>query len=175
METNAIFRKNYGSFRRFFSMLGKAKLPYLWIIGYLAANVVIANVGVSTTEYSAALFAGNVGLTAVVLPYLFYPGASGAAAADGRAAAFREFPLTDGNGTASQAVGNLPNGWYVAEDAAGNRSAPLKVSGTEPPSVDRPSGSVVDPGDPGYAPPVGPPLGPGSDPVPGPTVKEDGA
>ena len=72
METNAIFRKNYGSFRRFFSMLGKADLPYLWIIGYLAASAVIANVGVSTTEYSAALFAGNVGLTAVVLPYLFY-------------------------------------------------------------------------------------------------------
>ena len=70
METNAIFRKNYGSFRRFFSMLGKADLPYLWIIGYLAASA--ANVGVSTTEYSAALFAGNVGLTAVVLPYLFY-------------------------------------------------------------------------------------------------------
>ncbi len=72
METNAIFRKNYGSFRRFFSMLGKADLPYLWIIGYLAASAVIANVGVSTTEYSAALFAGNVGMTAVVLPYLFY-------------------------------------------------------------------------------------------------------
>jgi ATP-binding cassette subfamily B protein AbcA/BmrA len=72
METNAIFRKNYGSFRRFFSMLGKADLPYLWIIAYLAASAVIANVGVSTTEYSAALFAGNVGLTAVVLPYLFY-------------------------------------------------------------------------------------------------------
>ena len=72
METNAIFRKNYGSFRRFFSMLGKADLPYLWIIGYLAASAVIAKVGVNTTEYSAALFAGNVGLTAVVLPYLFY-------------------------------------------------------------------------------------------------------
>lgn len=72
METNTIFRKNYGSFRRFFSMLGKADLPYLWIIGYLAASAVIANVGVSATEYSAALFAGNVGLTAVVLPYLFY-------------------------------------------------------------------------------------------------------
>ena len=72
METNAIFRKNYGNFRRFFSMLGKANLPYLWIVGYLAASAVIANVGVSSTEYSAALFAGNVGLTAVVLPYLFY-------------------------------------------------------------------------------------------------------
>ena len=56
METNAIFRKNYGSFRRFFSMLGKANLPYLWIVGYLAASAVIANVGVSSTEYSAALF-----------------------------------------------------------------------------------------------------------------------
>ena len=72
MDSSAIFRKKYGSFRRFFLMLGKARLPYLWIAAYLAASVVIANVGVSTTEYSAALFAGNVGLTAVVLPYLFY-------------------------------------------------------------------------------------------------------
>ena len=72
MDSSAIFRKKYGSFRRFFLMLGKARLPYLWIAAYLAASVVIANVGVSSTEYSAALFAGNVGLTAVVLPYLFY-------------------------------------------------------------------------------------------------------
>ena len=34
--------------------------------------MVIANVGVSTTEYSAALFASNVGLWTVVLPYLFF-------------------------------------------------------------------------------------------------------
>ena len=72
MDSSAIFRKKYGSFRRFFLMLGKARLPYLWIAAYLAASVVIANVGVSSTEYSAALFAGNVGLAAVVLPYLFY-------------------------------------------------------------------------------------------------------
>ena len=72
MDSSAIFRKKYGSFRRFFLRLGKARLPYLWIAAYLAASVVIANVGVSSTEYSAALFAGNVGLTAVVLPYLFY-------------------------------------------------------------------------------------------------------
>ena len=98
----------------------------------------------------------------------------GAVAAAARAAATREFPLTNGDGTPTQAVGKLPNGWYVAEDAAGNLSAPLKVSSTEPPSVERPAGSQVDPGDPGYAPPVGPPLGPGSDPVPAPAVKEDG-
>lgn len=72
MDQSAIFRSRYGSFRQFFSMLWKARLPYLWILGYLAASVLIANIGVSATEYSAALFAGNVGLTAVVLPYLFY-------------------------------------------------------------------------------------------------------
>lgn len=72
MDQSAIFRSRYGSFRQFFSMLGKANLPYLWIFGYLAVSVIIANIGVSTTEYSAALFAGNVGLAAVVLPYLFY-------------------------------------------------------------------------------------------------------
>ena len=53
-------------------MLGKARLPYLWIVGYLAVSALIANVSVSTTEYSAALFAGQVGLFAVVLPYLFF-------------------------------------------------------------------------------------------------------
>lgn len=91
----------------------------------------------------------------------------------GRAAS-REFPLADGAGAATQTVAGIANGWYVAEDAAGNLSAPLKVSSTEPPAVERPAGSLAGPGDPGYAPPVGPPLGPGSDPVPGPTVKEDG-
>ena len=72
MEQNALFRKRYGNFRRFFAMLGKARLPYLWIVGYLAVSALIANVSVSTTEYSAALFAGQVGLFAVVLPYLFF-------------------------------------------------------------------------------------------------------
>ena len=41
MDSSAIFRKKYGSFRRFFLMLGKARLPYLWIAAYLAASVVI--------------------------------------------------------------------------------------------------------------------------------------
>lgn len=72
MDSSAIFRSRYGSFRHFFAMLGKARLPYLWIIGYLIISAIIANVGVSATEYSAALFAGNVGLATVVLPYLFY-------------------------------------------------------------------------------------------------------
>lgn len=72
MEQNGIFRTKYGSFRRFFSMLGKANLPYLWIVAYLVISVILTNIGVGTTEYSAALFAGDVGFLTVVLPYLFY-------------------------------------------------------------------------------------------------------
>lgn len=72
MELTAIFRKNYGSFRRFFSMLAKAHLPYLWLVAYIVSSFVITHIGISTTEYSAELFAGNVGLWTVVLPYLFY-------------------------------------------------------------------------------------------------------
>ena len=70
MDTTAIFRKNYGSFRRFFSMLWKAKLPYIWIIADLAAGFIVARVGVSATEYSAQLYAGNVDFAGVVVPFL---------------------------------------------------------------------------------------------------------
>ncbi len=97
---------------------------------------------------------------------------SGAVAAGARSGVYRPFDLTNGDGAPTQAVGNLPNGYYRAEDAAGNLSAPLKVSSTEPPAVERPAGSLAGPGDPGYAPPVGPPIGPGDD-VPDPAVTED--
>lgn len=88
------------------------------------------------------------------------------------------FALTDGVGAPKQTVANIANGYYVAEDAAGNRSAPLKVGSTEPPTVDRPAGSIVDPDnppdpdDPNAPQPVGPPIGP-HDPVPTPEVLED--
>ena len=59
-------------FPALFCHAGQGALPYLWIVGYLAVSALIANVSVSTTEYSAALFAGQVGLFAVVLPYLFF-------------------------------------------------------------------------------------------------------
>ena len=72
MRLNEIFGNGYGSIRRFFALLAKSKLPYLWILGYVAVSMLLTNIGVSATEYSAELFAGNVGFAAVVLPYLFF-------------------------------------------------------------------------------------------------------
>lgn len=59
-----------GSMGRFFSMLWKARLPYVWIVGYVIVNVLLTNVGISTTEYTAELYAGNVDFLGVVLPFL---------------------------------------------------------------------------------------------------------
>ena len=70
--TECIVPQAVRQFPALFCHAGKARLPYLWIVGYLAVSALIANVSVSTTEYSAALFAGQVGLFAVVLPYLFF-------------------------------------------------------------------------------------------------------
>ena len=55
---------------RFFSMLWKARLPYIWILGYLVINILLTNVGVSATEYTAQLYAGNVDFWGVVIPFL---------------------------------------------------------------------------------------------------------
>lgn len=59
-----------GSMSRFFSMLWKARLPYAWIVGYLVFNVLLTNIGISTTEYTAQLYAGNVDFWGVVIPFL---------------------------------------------------------------------------------------------------------
>ena len=67
-----VFGKDKGSMGRFFRMLQKAGLPYLWIIAYIAITALLANVGISVTEYTAELFAGNVNFGTVVFPFLIF-------------------------------------------------------------------------------------------------------
>lgn len=67
-----ILVKDKGSMGRFFKMLWKARLPYLWIIVYLAVSVLITNIGISVTEYTAEMFAGNVNFATIILPFLLY-------------------------------------------------------------------------------------------------------
>ena len=99
--------------------------------------------------------------------------ASGASLSNARATALPEFPLSgadkDKKGNAIEPVGKLPNGYYVVEDAAGNKSTPVKVADTDPPTATRP-----DPTDPDASAPAGPPYDPADDPVPPPTETEDG-
>ncbi len=67
-----VFGKDRGSMGRFFRMLQKARLPYLWILAYIAITALLSNVGISVTEYTAELFAGNVNFGTVILPFLAF-------------------------------------------------------------------------------------------------------
>lgn len=67
-----VFGKDRGSMGRFFRMLQKAGLPYLWILAYIAVTALLTNTGISVTEYTAELFAGNVNFGTVVLPFVTF-------------------------------------------------------------------------------------------------------
>lgn len=63
-------REKRGAARQFFRLLWKVKLPFLWILAYILVSVLLTNVGISTTEYTAEMFAGNVDFASVILPFL---------------------------------------------------------------------------------------------------------
>lgn len=67
MQSQPVHKSEMG---RFFALLWKARLPYLWILGYIVISVVVTNIGVNVTEYTAQLYAGNVDFVGVLLPFL---------------------------------------------------------------------------------------------------------
>ena len=73
-QKDQVFVKDRGIWWRFIKMLWKSKLPILWIVGYFVLEMVITNMGVSVTEYTAEMFAGNLSFQGVILPFLLYSG-----------------------------------------------------------------------------------------------------
>ncbi len=71
-EKDQVFIRDKGIWLRFIKMLMKAKLPILWIVGYFVLEMVITNMGVSVTEYTAEMFAGNLNFRGIILPFLIY-------------------------------------------------------------------------------------------------------
>lgn len=71
-ENDSLKKDRKGVWKRFFKMLYKARLPYLWILLYIALSFGLTNVGVSTTEYTAEMFAGNVSFSGVILPFIIF-------------------------------------------------------------------------------------------------------
>ena len=73
-QKDRVFVKDRGIWLRFTKMLFKSRLPILWIVAYFALSMLIANMGVSVTEYTAEMFAGNLNFEGVILPFLLYSG-----------------------------------------------------------------------------------------------------
>lgn len=67
-----VLGRDRGSMKRFFLMFGKVKLPYVWIIGYILMSFFLTNMGISITEYTAELFAGNVNFATVIMPFIIF-------------------------------------------------------------------------------------------------------
>lgn len=65
-----ILVRDRGIWGRFFKMLWKAKLPWLWILAYIICTVILTNVGVSVTEYTAEMLVGNFGSIGTELPVI---------------------------------------------------------------------------------------------------------
>ncbi len=61
-----------GIWKRFFKMLWKSRLPWLWIAAYIALSIGISYVGVSVTEYTSEMIAGNLSFVGVILPFIGY-------------------------------------------------------------------------------------------------------
>lgn len=71
-QKDRVFVKDRGIWLRFIKMLFKSRLPILWIAAYFALSMFITNLGVSVTEYTAQMFAGNLSFEGVILPFLLY-------------------------------------------------------------------------------------------------------
>ena len=71
MEETGTYPGIKETMQKFFSMLKKARLPYLWLIGYIGISMILANTGIQVTEYTAEMFAGNVSFTGIILPSVF--------------------------------------------------------------------------------------------------------
>lgn len=69
---NDLLKGQKNTMGRFFSLLWKAHLPYIWILVYVLSSFYITNIGVNVTEYSAELYAGHVDFAGIVLPFLLY-------------------------------------------------------------------------------------------------------
>ena len=52
-------KQSKGVWKRFIKLFPKCNLPWLWVIGYIVLSLVLVDVGVDETEYTAQLFAGD--------------------------------------------------------------------------------------------------------------------
>lgn len=56
-------RQKKGTWKRFIKLFPKCRLPWIWLAIYTAFNLGLVNIGVSETDYTAQLFAGDTSMS----------------------------------------------------------------------------------------------------------------
>lgn len=61
-----VLKQKKGTWRRFIKLFPKCRLPWVWIVLYLLFSVGVVNLGISETDYTAQLYAGDTSAALVV-------------------------------------------------------------------------------------------------------------
>lgn len=64
-------KQSEGVWRRFIKIFPKCDLPWVWVISYIVLSLVLVDVGVGETEYTAQLFAGDTSAALLAKLILF--------------------------------------------------------------------------------------------------------
>ena len=58
-QDQIVIKHKKGTWKRFIKLFPKCRLPWIWLIIYIVLDLGVINIGLSETEYTAELFAGN--------------------------------------------------------------------------------------------------------------------
>ena len=58
-QDKIVMKHKKGMWKRFIMLFPKCRLPWIWMIIYIVLDLGVINIGLSETEYTAELFAGN--------------------------------------------------------------------------------------------------------------------
>ena len=58
-QDKIVMKQKKGTWKRFIKLFPKCRLPWIWMIIYIVLDLGVVNIGLSETEYTAELFAGN--------------------------------------------------------------------------------------------------------------------
>lgn len=69
-----VIKQKKGTWKRFFKLFPKCRLPWIWLAVYLVLSFGLVNIGINETDYTARLFAGDTSaalLTSLIAIILF--------------------------------------------------------------------------------------------------------
>ena len=58
-QDQIVIKHKKGTWKRFIKLFPKCRLPWIWLAVYIILDLGVVNIGLSETEYTAELFAGN--------------------------------------------------------------------------------------------------------------------
>ncbi|MCO7127867.1 ABC transporter ATP-binding protein/permease [Sporolactobacillus shoreicorticis] len=69
---DGFLKSDKGIYRRFFGMIRKTKLPFVWLAVYIIIRIVLVKFYIDVTQYTAKMFSGDVNFASIIVPFVLY-------------------------------------------------------------------------------------------------------